>query len=66
MSTKESTTGEEAELDPCSSISPRSLQAAHWSMVSKTYQKSSEALEAFESSIKVLEQGKLLYADSGR
>jgi hypothetical protein len=41
-------------------------QAAHWSMVSEIYHKSSEARKAFEASIKVLEQGNHLYAESGR
>jgi hypothetical protein len=41
-------------------------QAAHWSMVSEIYHQSSEARKAFEGSIKVLEQGNHLYAESGR
>ena len=41
-------------------------QAAHWSMVSEIYHKSSEARKAFEASIKVLEEGNHLYAESGR
>jgi hypothetical protein len=41
-------------------------QAAHWSMVSEIYHKSSEARKAFEASIKVLDEGNHLYAESGR
>ena len=41
-------------------------QAAHWSIISEIYHKSSDARKAFEGSIKVLDQGNHLYAESGR
>ena len=41
-------------------------QAAHWSIISEIYHKSSDARKAFEGSIKVLDQGNRLYAESGR
>lgn len=40
-------------------------EAAHWSIVSEIYHKSSEARKAFERSVKVLEEGNHLYAESG-
>ncbi|MEE8487761.1 MAG: hypothetical protein V3S56_06295, partial [Gemmatimonadota bacterium] len=41
-------------------------QAAHWSIISEIYHKSSDALKAFEGSVVVLEQGNRLFAEASR
>ena len=41
-------------------------QAAHWSMISEIYHDSPEAWKAFEGSVRVLEEGNVLFAEAGR
>ena len=41
-------------------------QAAHWAIISEIYHDSPDARKAFDESVKVLEQGNVLYAESGR